>query len=155
LNLDLDPDFAEFVECLARREVRYLIVGGYALAAHGLPRATGDLDVWVLVDPANAQGVVDALGDFGFGELGLTVDDFLTPDHVVQLGYPPYRIDILTAIDGVAFEEAWTSRLTVSSGERNLPIIGRDDLIANKLASGRPRDLDDVERIRQASDGSL
>lgn len=148
--LDLDPDFAEFVECLARHEVRYLIVGGYALAAHGLPRATGDLDVWVLVDQRNAQGIVDALDDFGFGAIGITSDDFLVPDRVVQLGYPPYRIDILTAIDGVAFDEAWGRRLTVTSGTTSLPVIGREDLIANKLASGRARDLDDVERIRRA-----
>jgi len=149
LSLDLDPDFAEFVECLARRDVRYLIVGGYALAAHGLPRATGDLDVWVMVDPANAEGVVGALQDFGFGSLDLTVDDFLAPDHVVQLGYPPYRIDILTAIDGVTFDDAWSRRLTITSAGLTLPVIGRDDLIANKLASGRPRDLDDVDRIRR------
>lgn len=147
MSLDLDPDFAEFVECLSRYSVRYLIVGGYALAAHGLPRATGDLDVWVLVDPENAEGIVRALADFGFGTVGLTRDDFLTPDQVVQLGYPPYRIDILTAIDGVLFDDAWQRRLTIATGSGALHIIGLDDLVANKRASGRPRDLDDIERI--------
>ncbi len=152
LSLDLDPDFAEFFECLARHSVRYLVVGGYALAAHGLPRATGDLDVWVMVDPANARNVMQALVDFGFGDVGLSEDDFLGPNQVVQLGYPPYRIDILTAIDGVAFEQAWERRITVASATSELDVIGRDDLIANKLASGRPRDRDDVERILRGSD---
>lgn len=152
MQIDLDPDFAEFVECLARHDVRYLIVGGYALAAHGLPRATGDLDVWLLVSPDNARGAIAALKDFGFGEVGLTEADFLTPDHIVQLGYPPYRIDILTAIDGVSFDEAWQRRLTIPTGDGELQVIGRDDLLTNKRASGRPRDLDDVERI--LSDGN-
>lgn len=150
MQIDLDPDFAEFVDCLARHDVRYLIVGGYALAAHGLPRATGDLDVWVMVSPDNARGVMSALLDFGFGELGLSEADFLAPDHVVQLGYPPYRIDILTAIDGVTFDDAWQRRLAISTGDGELQVIGRDDLVANKRASGRPRDLDDVERILRA-----
>lgn len=150
--LDLDPDFAEFVDCLARHDVRYLVVGGYALAAHGLPRATGDLDVWVMVDPTNADQVVRALRDFGFGELGLTVDDFLVPHQVVQLGYPPYRIDILTAIDGVEFEDAWQRRTSVASGGIELHVIGRGDLITNKRASGRRRDLDDVDRLLRGGD---
>lgn len=155
MNLDLDPDFAEFVECLARHSVRYLVVGGYALAAHGLPRATGDLDVWVMVDPANARNVMQALVDFGFGAVGLSEDDFLDANQVVQLGYPPYRIDILTAIDGVTFEQAWERRITVSGGASELDVIGREDLIANKLASGRPRDRDDVERILRESGPSV
>lgn len=150
MSLALDPDFADFVECLARADVRYLIVGGYALAAHGLPRATGDLDVWVLIDPTNARGIVDALDEFGFGGLGLAADDFLAPDQVIQLGYPPYRIDILTAIDGVEFPEAWSRRIVVSVDGLALSVIGREDLIANKLASGRPRDIDDVDRIRRS-----
>ena len=154
MQIDLDPDFDEFVGCLARHDVRYLIVGGYALAAHGLPRATGDLDVWVMVDPDNARGVLSALVDFGFGGVGLSAEDFLAPDHVVQLGYPPYRIDILTAIDGVSFDDAWQRRLTIRAGDRDLHVIGREDLLVNKRASGRPRDLDDVERILRADGDS-
>ncbi|HRE00485.1 MAG TPA: hypothetical protein PLV68_04245 [Ilumatobacteraceae bacterium] len=148
MSLDLDPDFAEFIDCLARHNVRYLVVGGYALAAHGLPRATGDLDIWVMVDPTNASSIVGALDDFGFGGLGITADDFLAHDQVLQLGYPPYRIDVLTAIDGVTFEQAWPRRLTVDSGSVQFSVIGRDDLILNKRAAGRPRDLDDVNRLR-------
>jgi hypothetical protein len=105
-----------------------------------------------MVDPADARNVMQALVDFGFGDVGLTEGDFLGPNLVVQLGYPPYRIDIFTAIDGVAFEQAWERRITVASGASELNVIGREDLIANKLASGRPRDRDDVERILRGRD---
>ncbi len=144
----LDRDFSEFVESFARHEVRYLIVGGYALAAHGLPRATGDLDTWVWVHRSNAERIVAALEEFGFGGLGLTVSDFEETGRVVQLGYSPYRIDILTSIDGVEFDQAWERRITVSIGTSSLPIIGRDDLVANKVAVGRPQDLADIARLR-------
>jgi hypothetical protein len=148
VTMHLDPDFSEFVECFTVHDVRYLVVGGYALAAHGLPRATGDFDAWIWVDDENAKRVVAALTAFGFGQLGLTVDDFNRPDSVVQLGYPPYRVDILTSIDGVDFSDAWTRRLTVEVDGRPLQIIGRADLVANKVAAGRPQDLADVERLR-------
>jgi hypothetical protein len=147
--MQLDPDFRAFVESFDRSDVRYLIVGGYALAAHGLPRFTGDLDVWVLVDQENASRVVRALEEFGFGGLGLAVADFNVPDSVVQLGYPPHRIDILTSIDGVEFSEAWERRLVVAADGLELPFIGREDLLVNKLAAGRPQDLADVDRLTQ------
>jgi hypothetical protein len=143
----LDQDFNEFVGLFLDNEVRFLIVGGYALAAHGLPRLTGDLDAWVWISDDNALRVIRALTEFGFGSLGLTADDFIRPDSVVQLGYPPCRIDILTEIDGVLFEAAWARRLEVEIDGRHVPIIGRDDLIANKRASGRPQDIADVARL--------
>ena len=145
--MNLDPDFNEFVASFIDSGVRFLIVGGYALAAHGLPRYTGDLDAWVWVDPENARRVVTALTTFGFGSLGLREADFETPDVVVQLGYPPLRIDVLTSIDGVNFDEAWPRRIILPIDGYDVPFIGRDDLIANKRAVGRPQDRADVTRL--------
>ena len=129
-------------------EVRFLLIGGYALAAHGLPRATGDLDTWVWLDRDNASKIIAALDEFGFGSLGLSVDDFVEPEIVVQLGYPPHRIDIITSIDGVDFDDAWERRMMVNVGGVEVPIIGREELILNKIAAGRPQDLADVARLR-------
>jgi len=148
----LTDDFVEFIECCAAREVRFLIVGSYALAAHGYPRATKDLDVWVLLDPENAERVVGALDDFGMGSLGLTAQDFLEPEIVVQLGYPPARIDLLTSISGVTFEECWNNRLLVDIGELTVDFISAEDLIRNKRAAGRPQDLVDADTLEQHTD---
>lgn len=106
----LTQDFVEFIECCVTREVRFLVVGGYAVAAHGHPRATKDLDIWVLIDPTNAERLIEALDDFGMGSVGLTAADFLEPEVVVQLGYAPIRIDLLTSIAGVTFDECWSKR---------------------------------------------
>jgi hypothetical protein len=153
VTMRLDRDFSEFVESFLAHEVRFLIVGGYALAAHGLPRLTGDLDAWVWISDANAARVLAALTEFGFGSLGLTLQDFNRSDSVVQLGYPPHRIDILTEIDGVSFDDAWEHRLDIEIDGLLIPFIGREDLIANKRASGRPQDIADVLRLA-AQDGA-
>ena len=145
--MELDKDFNEFVELFLEHNVRFLIVGGYALAAHGLPRATGDLDAWVWVNPENAQNIMRALNAFGFQNLSLTESDFSTEDSIIQLGYPPFRIDILTSIDGVASDHAWEKRIVVELNGMNDPFIGRDDLITNKKAAGRPQDIADVSRL--------
>ena len=145
--MELDKDFNEFVELFLEHNVRFLIVGGYALAAHGLPRATGDLDAWVWVNPENAQNIMRALNAFGFQNLSLTESDFSTEDSIIQLGYPPFRIDILTSIDGVAFDQAWEKKIVVELNGMNVPFIGRDDLITNKKATGRPQDIADVSRL--------
>jgi hypothetical protein len=147
----LTPDFIEFIECCARRDVKFLIVDGYAVAAHGHPRATKDLDVWLLVDPTNAERVVHALDDFGMGSVGLVADDFLQPEIVVQLGYPPIRRDLLTSITGVAFDECWTNRVVIKVGEVEAGFISAEDLITNKRASGRPQDLVDADTLEQLS----
>ncbi len=147
--LILTRDFREFIECCVAHDVRFLIVGGYALAAHGYPRATKDLDVWLLPDPENADRVVEALAEFGFGSLQLTRDDFLEPETVIQLGYPPIRIDLLTSISGVTFADCWQRRVGVDIGGIEAGFIALEDLIANKLASGRPQDLVDVETLRR------
>ncbi|MEM8925017.1 MAG: DUF6036 family nucleotidyltransferase [Actinomycetota bacterium] len=141
----LSKDFVEFIESCVAREVKFLIVGGYALAAHGHPRATKDLDVWVWIDEANAERLVDALGDFGLSSVGLEPADFLEPEIVVQLGYPPVRIDLLTSATGVDFEECWERRMLVAVGSVEAGFISYDDLIANKRASGRSQDAVDVE----------
>jgi len=145
----LDKDFVEFIECCAGRDVRFLIVGGYALAAHGHPRATKDLDVWILLDPENADQLVAALADFGVESVGLTADDFLEPGTVIQLGYPPVRIDLLTSATGVEFSECWDRRMVVPVGTADAGFIAYDDLIANKKASGRSQDLVDVEILEE------
>ncbi len=145
--MELDKDFSEFVELFLEHNVRFLIVGGYALAAHGLPRATGDLDAWVWTDSNNAQNIVSALQSFGFSNLSITTEDFIKQDSIVQLGYPPFRIDILTSIDGVDFEQAWSNKFLVELNDREVPFISRDDLIANKKAVGRPQDIADVIRL--------
>ena len=137
----LSPDFVEFIECCDRREVRFLIVGGYAVAAHGHPRATKDLDVWVLIDPGNAERLVLALEDFGMESVGLTPADFMEPDVVVQLGYPPLRIDLLTSVTGVAFTDCWENRVILDVGGVEAGFISLPDLIANKRAAGRPQDV--------------
>ena len=145
----LTKDFIEFIECCDRREVRFLIVGGYALAAHGHPRATKDLDVWVLIDPTNAERLVQALDDFGMGSLGLTPADFLEPEIVVQLGYAPIRIDLLTSISGVTFDQCWPNRIVINVGNVETGFISVDDLITNKRAAGRPQDLVDADTLER------
>jgi predicted nucleotidyltransferase len=142
----LNRDFKEFAELLNAKGVEYLVVGGYALAAHGHPRYTGDIDFWVRPAPDNVARLLGALKDFGFGSLGLGSADF-GGDTVVQLGQPPRRIDLLTSIDGVAFEACFTRREQVELGGVRLNIIGLEDFKANKQATGRLKDLADLESL--------
>jgi hypothetical protein len=150
--LKLNRDFQELLECFARHDVRYLIVGGWALAAHGVPRLTKDLDVWVWPESGNAQRIVAALGEFGFGDLGLTVDDFVAEDTVIQLGYPPNRVDLLTTPTGVDFDACWRDRLEVAMSGLPVPFIGVEGLRANKRATGRPQDLVDIQSLERVDD---
>ncbi len=145
--MELDRDFSEFIACCVARDVRFLIVGGYALAAHGHPRFTKDLDVWIWLDPDNAARLIRALDDFGFGSLGLDPADFTAPDVVVQLGHAPKRIDLLTSIDGVTFDECWPDHIVVNIGGLAVPFIDIDHLVLNKRASGRLQDLADAEAL--------
>lgn len=147
--MELDRDFSEFIESCARNSVRFLIVGGYAVAAHGHPRFTKDLDVWIAANEDNASHVIAALEDFGFGSLGLREADFVEEGSVVQLGYPPKRIDILTGADGVDFDACWDRRVEVQISDQVVPFISVDDLIANKEASGRPQDVADVAALKE------
>lgn len=125
----------------------YLVVGAYALAAHGAPRATGDLDLWIRRAEENAGRVMRALAAFGAPVAELSPDDLLAPERVIQLGVAPSRIDILTSIDGVEFDEAWPNRLVAEVDGVTVPLLGRADLIRNKRAAGRPRDLADVAQL--------
>jgi hypothetical protein len=149
--MELNRDFSEFIASCAAHDVRFMIVGGYAVAAHGHPRFTKDLDVWVWVDPQNANRIVAALEDFGFGSLGLTPADFLEDDMVVQLGYPPQRIDIITQVDGVDFSPCWDRHVEIEIGGQRIPFISADDLLANKRAFGRPQGFADVAAIEDLS----
>ncbi|MCC7152009.1 MAG: nucleotidyltransferase [Rubrivivax sp.] len=142
----LNRDFKEFAELLNARGVDYLVVGGYALAAHGHPRYTGDIDFWVRPTAENLGRLLAALQDFGFGSLGLALEDF-SPDTVVQLGQPPRRIDLLTTIDGVEFDACFARRERVVLAGVPLHIIGLEDFKTNKLASGRLKDLADLESL--------
>jgi len=150
----LSRDFHELLECFAHNDVRYLIVGGWALAAHGHPRMTKDLDVWIWPQSTNARAVISALEDFGFEELGLTAEDFTEPDVVIQLGYPPNRVDLLTSPTGVEFGDCWEERLEVEMDGLTVPFIGLEGLKANKRASGRAQDTVDVE-ILEGGGGDL
>lgn len=146
----MNRDFLDLLDSLRNQDVRFLVVGAHALAAHGFPRSTGDLDIWVSMEPNNAERVWRALVDFGapVDTLGVSPADFETRGRVIQLGIPPRRIDILTEISGVEFDEAWPSRLTATVEERELPFLGRETLIRNKIASARPKDLADVETLQ-------
>ncbi len=142
----LNSDFKEFAELLAARGVDYLVVGGYALAAHGHPRYTGDIDFWVRPAADNIARLLDVLNDFGFGSLGLAAADFDT-DTVIQLGQPPRRIDLLTAIDGVAFDACFARCERVEFAGVRLNVIGLQDFKINKQATGRLKDLADLESL--------
>lgn len=150
MKIDLAKDFRDLLRAFIDHEVRFLVVGAYALAVHGRPRATGDLDVWVETSPTNADRVFAALQAFGAPMHDLTRNDLTSPGVVFQIGLPPLRIDILTQISGVEFPEAWTRRSEADFEGIRVAVIGRDDLLINKRASGRAKDLVDVERLEPA-----
>jgi hypothetical protein len=149
----LTRDFQDLLSLFDQHGVRFLIVGGFALAAHGHPRYTKDLDVWVDASIENGARIVTALGEFGFDSLGLTADDFSQTGQVVQLGREPGRVDLLTSVSGLSFAEAFAAREVVSFGSLSIPIIDRRSLIINKRASGRPQDLADVARLEKGRSG--
>jgi len=143
----MNRDFVEMLSALSAAGAEYLIVGAHALAAHGLPRATGDLDIWVRPEPDNAARVIAALRSFGAPLFDLSEADLTRPDTVFQIGVVPSRIDILTAISGVAFNDAWPRRLIIAIEGQALPFLSREDLERNKRASGRPKDLADLAAL--------
>lgn len=147
--LALGKDVRDLLVLLNQHEVRYLIVGGFAVAAHGTPRYTKDLAVWVECSSDNARRLVGAIEEFGFGSLGLTDQDFATPDMVIQLGYEPNRIDFLTGLTGVRFDDAFPKRISRTIDGITVPIIDRESLIANKRAFGRSQDLTDAEELEK------
>jgi hypothetical protein len=143
----MNPDFVDLLRAFNDHEVSYLVVGAYALAAHGRPRATGDLDVWIKPDAANAARVMRALGAFGAPLDQISADDFASPGIVFQMGLPPGRIDVLTTLTALTFDEAWATRVEGALGAVPVSFIGREAFIRNKRATGRARDLGDVESL--------
>lgn len=141
-------DFKEFIELLIKNKAEYLIVGGYAVGIHGHPRYTGDLDIWLNPTPANADLILKSVNEFGFSSFNLSQADFTKPGNVIQLGYPPLRIDLLTEIDGVTFEECFKNRKEVVIEELKVNFIGYNDLLKNKKESGRPGDIDDIDNLK-------
>jgi len=142
-----DDETRPGLQLLLANDVAFMVVGGYAVAAHGHPRYTGDLDIWLLIDRDNAEKLVHVLREFGFGALDLAADDFLVEDHVVQLGREPIRIDLLTGLDGVSFSECISRAVSVDIDGLQVPFISREDLLKNKRSSGRSQDLADVEAL--------
>jgi len=145
--MNLNKDLREFVELLNSRKIKYVLVGGHAVAYHGFPRFTGDVDFFIDTSPDNAALVAAAVGDFGFANLGLKEADFRGPETVVQLGRAPHRIDILTSVTAVSFAEAWETRVATTLDGLPVWVISKDLLVRNKLATGRPQDLADAKRI--------
>lgn len=140
----MNRDFLDMLSALSEEGAEFLIVGAHALAVHGHPRATGDLDIWINPTSDNAARTLRALQRFGAPLHDLTADDLSRPTVVFQIGLPPSRIDILTGISGVSFPEAWERRVTVTLEGLSIAILGRDDFITNKRAVGRPKDLSDL-----------
>ncbi len=145
--IQLPPDFSEFLKLLNLRGARYLLVGGYAVSFYGTPRATGDIDVWIDRTPANADKIVRVLEDFGFDLPSLSPELFTKENNVVRLGTPPLRIELLTSISGVEFDECHRARNVVRLGDIEVSFIGVEQLKINKKASGRLKDLADLESL--------
>jgi hypothetical protein len=146
----MNPDFADILSALSAAGVEFLIVGAHALAAHGVPRATGDLDIWVRPTSDNAARTLRALAAFGAPLADLSVEDLTKADTVFQIGLPPARIDILSGITGVSFADAWNRRVTVQLAEGEIAVLSKADFIANKKAVGRPKDLADMALLDEA-----
>lgn len=152
----MNRDFQDILTELLKTEARFLIGGAHALAVYGVPRATGDLDVWIQPDPENARRVWDALVNFGapVASLKIAMEDLHRLDTVIQIGLPPSRINLLTSVSGVEFDEAWSSRMEHAMGETRVPFISRELLVINKRATGRLKDLADLESLGEAQDPS-
>ncbi|PZO37652.1 MAG: hypothetical protein DCF19_18375 [Pseudanabaena frigida] len=144
----LNQDFKEFIQLLNDNQVKYLVIGGYAVAVHGHPRYTKDIDIWIEISEENAQKLMTALTQFGFESLGLTSEDFQTPNQIIQLGYPPNRIDLITNPDGVDFQTCYDSKIEVTLNDVPVKFIDLNNLKKNKLASGRLQDLADLEKLQ-------
>ena len=146
----LPSDFSEFLKLLNKNSVRYLLVGGHAVAYHGHVRGTADMDIWVDRGGDNSVRIVAALAEFGFRGPNVSARQFEEPDRIIRLGVPPVRIELLTSISGVAFEECYSSRDVAQWDDVTVDVISREMLQRNKRASGRPRDLDDIENLAKS-----
>ncbi len=140
----LNPDFRDILSYLKSEEVEFIVVGAYALATHGYPRATGDIDIWVRNDPSNARKIIQALQKFGAPLSNLSEKDFTAPDVIVQIGVEPCRIDLMTGIDGVEFDNAWRNKVKVLIDDLEINVLSRADLLQNKMAADRDKDQGDI-----------
>jgi len=147
MDIELPQDFKEFLSILNSHEVDYLLIGGYAVGYYGYPRATNDMDIWVSIDSENAKKMVNVLHDFGLSTPDLSTDLFLEKGNIVRLGIPPMRIEILNQISGVLFEECFSKRVIDEIDGIQINFISLERLKANKKASGRFKDLDDLENL--------
>jgi hypothetical protein len=152
--MPLSKDLREFIECLNSSKAEYLIVGALAVSWHGFPRYSADVDLLVRAEPSNAGRVLQAIRQFGFGSLDISIEDLAMPGKVIQLGFEPNRIDIITSITGVSFDEAWQTRVGGEIDGLPIQLIGRAALIRNKEAAGRPKDRIDVEELRRQEEAS-
>ncbi len=143
----LPPDFKEFLQLLNSHQVEYLLIGGYAVGYYGYPRATADMDIWIAVQPENANKIVTVLREFGFDVDNLRPELFLKPEQIIRLGVPPFRIEILTSISGVSFDECYAKRNIVNLDDVPVNLISLKHLKLNKKASGRHKDLNDLENL--------
>ena len=145
--MEVQPDFKDLLGLFNEHKVEYMIVGGYALAYHGAPRYTGDIDIYVKPDSQNAELIMKALADFGFSSVGLTIEDFENPDKVIQLGVPPVRVDIITSISGILWKDASFGCVDGKYGDVPVKYIGLNEFIINKRTIGRKKDLSDLEAL--------
>lgn len=145
--MKIQEDFKELLRLFNESNVEYIVVGGYALAYYGVPRYTGDIDLWVKISKDNAKNILSALHKFGFGSVDVTIEDLSKENQIVQLGYPPVRIDLLTSIDGLSWVDASKNVVQISYDDVPVLLIGKNDFIKNKKASGRHKDLADIEAL--------
>jgi predicted nucleotidyltransferase len=147
--MELDKDFKEFIQLLNAYKVKYLVIGGYAVNFHGYPRYTKDIDFWLWMTPENIAQVIKALKEFGFGSLNLGLEDFMTPDNIIQLGYEPYRIDLLVDLEGVEFETCFERKIEGELDDVKINFLSLQDLILTKKTAGRLQDLADAEQLEK------
>jgi len=147
-NMVINKDFKEFIRLLNQNSVRYLVVGGYAVAFHGHPRYTKDLDLWIWINKSNADNLIQSLEEFGFQSLDLKPEDFLKPGYIIQLGYPPNRIDLITEVQGVDFDTCFESKVEAEIEDIVIYFIDLKNLKKNKKAVGRHQDLADIENLQ-------
>jgi hypothetical protein len=148
--MELYSDFEEFIELLNKHSVKYLVVGGYVVSFYTFPRNTGDIDIFIEATEDNARKIITVLDEFGFGYLNMSIDDLLKSEQIIQLGNSPVRIDLITSIDGVEFDEAYKNKSVIKLGEvKNVSIISLNDLLKNKTVTGRPKDIQDAEQLKK------
>ncbi len=145
--MELNQDFKEFIELLNANEVQYLVVGGYAVGFHGHPRYTGDIDFWVAISRENAEKIIVVLREFGMSVLALQAEDFMKEDMIIQIGYEPNRIDILTSVTGISFEDCYSQKVRAEFDDITVDFIDIRNLKINKAASGRGKDIGDLENL--------